>query len=177
MKKFDPTPYTLAVVGVVLAGLAWRRGGLELALEGLRCGGQVLWRVLPLLLFAFLIAGLVQSLVTRELITRWLGSESGWRGIALACLGGALIPGGPYVYFPIAGTLFKGGASLGVLIAFVAAKNLWSVSRLPVEFALLEPRVVVARIVSTVAIPPLMGFLAEWLFGRHVDRVRGGMPS
>jgi uncharacterized membrane protein YraQ (UPF0718 family) len=48
------------------------------------------------LLCAFLIAGLIQVLLTQEKVAYWLGEGSGWRGILLACISGALIPGGPY---------------------------------------------------------------------------------
>ena len=106
------------------------------------------------------------------MVTRWLGSESGWKGLALACLGGALIPGGPYVYYPIAGALLQTGAGLGVLVAFVIAKNLWSISRIPMELALLGPELTFVRYGITFIIPPLMGFLAETLFGRYLERIR-----
>ena len=101
----DRTTWILAGVALILALLAWQQGGAQLAWEGLVAGGEVLWSVVPLLIAAFLIAGFIQVLVSRETVTRWLGAESGWRGIALACLGGALIPGGPYVYYPISAVL------------------------------------------------------------------------
>ncbi len=169
-------PILLALVPLTLAGLAWRRGGAELTLAGLLQGGQTLLSVVPLLLAAFLIAGLVQTLVSREVVTRWLGAGSGWRGLGLACLGGALIPGGPYVYYPIAAALMKSGAGLGVLVAFVTAKNLWSLSRLPMEFALLGPRLTIIRFAATLLLPPLLGFLAEFLFGRQMERIREAAP-
>jgi uncharacterized membrane protein YraQ (UPF0718 family) len=172
----DRIPILLALVPLALAGLAWWRGGAELALAGLLQGGRTLLSVVPLLVAAFLIAGLIQTLVSRELVTRWLGAGSGWRGIALACLGGALIPGGPYVYYPIAAALMKSGAGLGVLVAFVTAKNLWSVSRLPMEFALLGPRLTIIRFAATLLLPPLLGFLAEFLFGRQMERIREAAP-
>jgi uncharacterized membrane protein YraQ (UPF0718 family) len=162
----------LVVVLLILAALAWWQGGPELALEGLILGGRTLLSAVPLLLAAFLIAGLVQALVTQEMVRRWLGSQSGWRGIALACVAGGLIPGGPYVYFPIAAALLKTGAGLGVLVAFVAAKNLWSVTRIPVELALLGPHLTLVRQAVTFLLPPLLGFLAEGLFGRQVDQMR-----
>lgn len=173
----DRIPLFLAFVALTLAGVAWWRGGLKLVVAGLSQGGSTLLSVIPLLIAAFLIAGLIQVLVTREMATRWLGRGTGWRGIALACLGGALIPGGPYVYYPIAATLLQAGASLGVLVAFVTAKNLWSVTRLPLEFALLGPHLTVVRIVATFILPPLLGLLAEFLFGQHVERIREAIPS
>lgn len=170
----DATTWVLAAVAAGLAGLAWWRGGPELALVGLRLGGATLLSVVPLLLAAFLIAGLIRALVSEEMVRRWLGSASGWRGIALGCLAGALIPGGPYVYYPIAAALLGTGASLGMLVAFVTAKNLWSVTRLPVEFGLLGPRLTLIRVAVTFVIPPLLGVVAEQLFGRAIERIREG---
>jgi uncharacterized membrane protein YraQ (UPF0718 family) len=131
--------------------------------------------VVPLLVAAFLVAGLTQVLVTQEFVQRWLGASAGWRGILLACLGGALMPGGPYAYYPIAAVLLRSGASLGVLVAFVTAKNLWSLTRLPLEFALLGPYLTLVRFAATLLIPPLLGLLAELLFGRRVEQIREAM--
>jgi uncharacterized membrane protein YraQ (UPF0718 family) len=173
----DRTTLFLIGVALALAILSWQQGGASLALEGVVSGGRLLLSVIPLLLAAFLIAGLIQALVTQDVVTRWLGTEAGWRGIGLACLGGALIPGGPYVYYPIAAVLLKSGASLGVLVAFVTAKNLWSVSRLPLEFALLGPQLTAVRFGLTLVVPPLLGFLADWLFGNKVEQIRAGVQT
>jgi len=167
----------LALVVVALAGVAYDQGGFDLLLDGLLSGGYTLLGVIPLLIAAFLIAGLTQVLVSRELVTRWLGAESGWKGIVLACFGGALMPGGPYVYYPITATLMKAGAGLGVMIAFVTAKNLWSISRLPLEFALLGPRLTIIRFLVTFLVPPLIGVLAQALFGQQIDRIRQSAPT
>lgn len=172
----DRTPIFLAFVALALAGLAWWREGPELALAGLVQGGKTLLTVTPLLIAAFLIAGLIQTLVTHDVVRRWLGAGAGWHGIALACLGGALIPGGPYVYYPIAAALLRAGAGLGVLVAFVTAKNLWSVTRLPMEFALLGPRLTIIRFVATLILPLLLGLLAETFFGQQAERIREAMP-
>ena len=59
----DWTNNVLLVAALALAGLAWYRGGWPLVFEGLLVGAKVLWGVLPLLVFAFLVAGLVQALV------------------------------------------------------------------------------------------------------------------
>jgi uncharacterized membrane protein YraQ (UPF0718 family) len=170
--KRDYTPYILALVAMGLAFIAQQQGGADMVLGGLESGGRTLLNVIPLLIAAFLTAGLIQALVTKEKVTRWLGAGSGWRGLFIACLGGALIPGGPYVYYPIAGVLLNTGAGIGVLVAFITAKNLWSVSRLPMELALLGPELTIVRYGITFIIPPLLGFLAETLFGHFAERIR-----
>lgn len=162
----------IAAVALLMAFLAFQQGGISLLLRGLQIAGKTLLDVSVLLLAAFFVAGLTQVLVPREVIEQWLGVGSGWRGILLACLAGALIPGGPYVYYPIAGGLLQSGASLGVLVAFVSAKNLWSISRLPYEFALLGPDLTLLRYALTFMLPPLIGFLAEALFGGSLEQIR-----
>lgn len=166
----------LFAAALILAGAAWQRGGAPLAVAGLIRGGETLLNVMLLLVAAFLVAGLAQALLTREVVTRWLGARSGWRGILLASLGGALMPGGPYVYYPIAAVMFQAGAGLGVLVAFVTAKNLWSLTRLPLEFALLGAQLTVTRFVATLVFPPIMGLLAEALLGSYAERIRDGVP-
>ncbi len=173
----DYTILILSGVVFLLAGAAWQSGGWELVLAGVVGGVATLLLVAPLLLCAFLIAGLIQVLLTQEKVAYWLGEGSGWRGIFLACISGALIPGGPYVYYPIAAALLRAGASLGVLVAFVSAKNVWPVVRLPLEFALLGPRLTVARLLTTFLIPPLLGFLAQVLAGRQVEAIRENLKS
>lgn len=170
--RIDWANILLLVVVFFLAILTWTRGGPTLTLAGLLSGLQTLISVIPLLIAAFLIAGFTQVLLPPPVIERWLGAGSGWKGLLVASIAGGLIPGGPYVYYPIAGGLLKAGAGIGVLVSFVSAKNLWSISRLPLEVALLGPQVTFIRYSLTFVVPPLLGALAESLFGRYVQRIR-----
>lgn len=171
MKKYS-IHLLLTLVTLLLAVLAFRQGGIEYALTGMWRGVSILIHELPLLVAAFLTAGFLQALVKKETVAKWLGEESGFQGILLSCLAGGLIPGGPYAYYPIAQALLKSGAGLGVLVAFVTAKNLWSASRLPLEIAILGTRITVIRFLVTFLIPPLIGFVAERFFGHLITKVR-----
>jgi len=173
----DKTPFYLAIVLLALIVLTVIQSGWQDVWKGFIAGVETFWQVVPLLFAAFLVAGLTQVLVTQEFVTKWLGSQTGWKGILLACLAGALIPGGPYVYYPIAAVMLHNGAGLGVLVAFVSAKNLWSVTRLPYEIALIGLEFTVARFLVTLIFPPLLGLLVNTLFGRYLDQVRTGAPQ
>jgi uncharacterized membrane protein YraQ (UPF0718 family) len=162
----------LLFVILTLAVFAYIKDGWELVLLGFTEGINILTRELLLLAAAFLTAGFLQALVKREMITRWLGRESGIKGILLASLGGGLIPGGPYAYYPIASALLKSGAGLGALIAFVTAKNLWSVSRLPLEIAILGTTITVRRYAITFIIPLVMGIIIDWIAGGYIDKIK-----
>lgn len=176
LKKYWVQCLLLGVI-LVLGTLAYFKGGWQTVQAGFSSGLNILTRESVLLVAAFLTAGLLQSLVKKEFITQWLGREAGIKGILLACLGGGLIPGGPYAYYPIAGALLSSGAGLGVLVAFVSAKNLWSISRLPYEFAILGGTITLRRYLLTFLIPPLLGILVEWLFGARIAAIREGVKK
>jgi uncharacterized membrane protein YraQ (UPF0718 family) len=158
----DTTILVLLIVTCALLGIAWWRGR-DVALEGLLAGGRTLWRNLLLLLLGFAIAGLAQVLVPRELVNRWLGADAGLKGIFLGCVVGGLVPGAPYATFPLVAALYQAGASVGSVVGFVTAWCLWSVSRLPVEIALIDARPALIRYAVTFVVPPIAGLLAQAL--------------
>jgi uncharacterized membrane protein YraQ (UPF0718 family) len=159
-KSMDTTTLILAIVATMLLAFAfWRGRGLPVA--GLLAAGQTLWRNLPILLLGFVIAGLVQVLVPKELISRWLGAQAGVKGVLVACAAGGLVPGSPYAVFPLVAALYRSGASLGAVVGFVSAWSLWSVSRLPVEMALIDPKAALVRYGITFFVPPVAGLLAN----------------
>lgn len=156
----DTATLVLAVAAAILLVLALRRGP-DVALEGLLAAWRTAWRNLDLLILGFVLAGLVQVLIPRELITRWLGEEAGITGILIGCVVGGLVPGAPYATFPLVASLYQAGASIGAVVGFVSAWALWSVSRLPTEIALIDPRPALIRYGVTFIVPPLAGMLAQ----------------
>jgi uncharacterized membrane protein YraQ (UPF0718 family) len=159
-KQMDTTTLILGVIAVGLLVIAfWRGRGLPLA--GLQAAGRTLWRNLIMILLGFVIAGLAQVLIPKELITRWLGAEAGVKGVLAGCVAGALVPGSPYATFPLVAALYRGGASMGAVVGFVSAWSLWSVTRLPVEIALIDSRPALIRYAVTFVVPPIAGLVAE----------------
>ncbi len=156
----DTTTLILAIAAAILLILAFRQGS-SVALDGLRAAWHTLRRNLILLILGFILAGLVQVLIPRELITRWLGDEAGIKGVLIGCVVGGLVPGAPYATFPLVASLYQAGASIGAVVGFVSAWALWSISRLPIEMALIDPRPALIRYGVTFIVPPLAGMLAE----------------
>ncbi len=155
----------MAIILAALIGVAIWRGGGSLQ-KGFTFGGKTFLTTLPLLIIAFAIAGLVQVLVPREFVVRWLGAGAGFKGIMIATVAGAVTPGGPYVSFPIVASLYKSGASVGTVVAFVTAWSVWAVARFPLEMGLVGPKLAIARFLSTLIVPPLAGLFAQAVFGR-----------
>jgi len=153
----------MALIAIAMTLFALARGG-NLAAQGWLLGGRIMFQILPLLIFAFAIAGLMQAIIPREVIANWLGEKSGWRGIVFGCLAGSITPGGPYITFPIVASLYRAGADVGTIVAFVSAWSLWAIQRLPMEVALIGPRMAFARLASSFIFPPIAGLIARALF-------------
>ena len=155
------TNTALFFITAVLLGYALWKGGPSLAGRGLTVGLKQLLRVVPMVTAAFLAAGLMKRLITTELINHWLGHKAGWRGLFIGWLAGSLIPGGPYVYYPIALSLLQSGIGMGPLMAFGLGKQLSSLERLLVEFPLLGPRLTMVRFGLTCFFPLLLAVVAS----------------
>jgi uncharacterized membrane protein YraQ (UPF0718 family) len=165
----------MAVAAVFLGVMAFVQGGWEALNKGLFLGGKMLIQVIPLLVLAFSTAGLVSVLTSKETVTRWMGRKAGLKGLFLGGLAGALVPGGPYAYFPVAATFLVSGAEIGTVISFVLAKNLWTLSRLPLELALLGPKITIIRYIVTFSFPILAGLAANALFAGFTEKIRIGI--
>ena len=131
--------------------------------DGLKSAWNMTLQIIPLLIFAFIIAGLVQTLLPRDLISTWVGNESGFRGILIGTVTGALTPGGPYVSLPIAAGLLRTGASIPTMVAFVTGWSLMNVARLPLEVGIMGWRFTLIHYISVIIFAPLAGLIATLL--------------
>lgn len=130
---------------------------------GMKTAFNMTVEILPMLIFAFIIAGMVQVLIPQEVIQKWVGENSGFKGILIGSVAGALSPGGPYVSMPIAAGFIRFGARVGTMVAFLTGWSLWALSRLPIEIGILGWRLMVIRLISVSFFPILAGFIAQWV--------------
>lgn len=137
-------------------------------IEGLETSLKIFLQILPLLFFAMIVAGMMQTLIPANSVAKWVGVESGYKGILLGAVAGGLTPGGPFVSMPIAAGLLKSGAGVGTMVAYITAWSLWAVQRLPLEAGIMGWKFTAVRMVSTFFFPPLAGFIAQMLFS-NVD--------
>lgn len=156
----DVPTLILILLAAVLLIYAFMQGR-QVAFEGVKLAGSTLWNNLVILIAGFLIAGLIQVLLPSDLIAKWLGDQAGIKAILIGCVAGGLIPGSPYAIFPIAAGFYQAGAGLGAMVGFTTAWALWSVSRLPIEMALINPKVALIRYAITFIVPPAAGLLAH----------------
>jgi uncharacterized membrane protein YraQ (UPF0718 family) len=157
--------WVMIVIALGLLVVAYFLGN-NLHILGLKKSGEMLIQVFPLLIAAFVIAGMVQVLVPREFIVKWLGPESGLKGIVFGSVAGALTPGGPVINFPIVASIYKAGAGIGTVVAYVTAWSLVSVVRFPLEVSLISPKFAFIRLACTFFFPPIAGLIAQAVFSK-----------
>lgn len=153
----------MACLAIILLIMGYSKGeGQHIA--GLKSALKMTTEILPLLIFAFIMAGMIQVLLPQELLSKWIGEESGIRGILLGTLAGGITPGGPYVSLPLAAGFLRAGASIGTMVAFLTAWSLWAVTRMPMEIGIMGWKFTFVRLACTFFFPPIAGFLAQMFF-------------
>jgi len=155
----------MGVIAVALLFIGYQKGGGEHIL-GLKSAGNLLLQIIPILIFSFIIAGMIQYLIPTEIMSKWVGAESGFRGLIIGTAVGSLAPGGPYVSLPLAAGLLRAGASVGTVVAFLTGWSLWSVTNLPLSVGIMGWKFTLIRLVCTFFFPPIAGLIANLFFSR-----------
>jgi uncharacterized membrane protein YraQ (UPF0718 family) len=157
----DTSTLVLAGAAVLLGVVAYLKDP-GLPLLGARNGFAMLAFVLPRMVVALFLAGLMQVLVPQDFVSRYLGQGGGLRGLVLATLAGVVTPGGPMVTMPFMVALANSGAALAPLVAYMTAWSLFGLQRIIAwEAPLMGWRFVLARVVPSLAFPVIAGWLVS----------------
>lgn len=138
--------------------------GPDVFLSSLLHDLNVLLKIVPRMAAALLLASLVQILLPRSWVSRWLGAGSGLRGLTVATLAGALTIGGPMTSFPLVAALAASGADFGATVAYLTGWALLGLNRVFVwELPLLGTDFVLLRLAASLFLPFLAGWIARRL--------------
>jgi uncharacterized protein len=136
-----------------------------LAVRGVQSSGRLFGSVWMELALGFVLAGLIDVLIPPPALSRWMGEEHLGQGILVGWAAGLVMPGGPYLVFPVVANLLRSGAAPGPLIALLTAKTLVSpVRMLTYEAPLLGWPMTLARLIPGILLPPALGWLGHWLY-------------
>jgi hypothetical protein len=112
-----------------LGFIAWQRGRTVLA-SSAREGAMDFINIVPRIALGVIGSGYIAAIIPSEVITGWLGPNSGWSGVLAAVIAGAATPGGPVVGFSIGAVALKSGGGAPQVIAYVIAWALFAFQRL-----------------------------------------------
>ncbi|NIA70785.1 hypothetical protein HBA54_19480 [Pelagibius litoralis] len=142
---------------LVLGGLVLRRGG-DAVPEALRISWDQALSVTPRIILAVIGAGFIAALVPPEWVAAFVGRDTGFAGLLLASLIGALTPGGPMLAFAVGGAAMEVGAGAPQMMAFVSAWSLFNFNRMLVwEFPIMGHRSTLQRFAIALPLPVLIG--------------------
>jgi hypothetical protein len=113
----------------VLGFMAWQRGRVVLV-SSVREGSMDFINIVPRIALGVIGSGYIAAIIPPEVITGWLGPDSGWFGVLAAVIAGAATPGGPVVGFSIGAVALKVGGGSPQVIAYVVAWALFAFQRM-----------------------------------------------
>jgi len=158
----------MAAAAIALIVVYWKSP--ESAGRGLTATGVLILEIIPRMVAAFTLAGLIQAVVPQDVIVGWMGHGSGLKGILIGMSLGTVTPGGPMTHFPIVASLFKVGVGVGPLVSYLTAWSLFGLQRVIMwEIPFLGAKVVAVRVAVSFFFPLLAGWLCELIWDRlHV---------
>lgn len=159
------TVIMLAAAIVTLVIVYWNSP--DAASKGLSATGALILEIIPRMIAAFMLAGLIQAVVPQDVIVRWMGHGSGVKGLLIGMTLGSVTPGGPMTHFPVIASLYKVGIGVGPLVAYLTAWSLFGLQRIIMwEIPFLGPKVVAVRVAVSLFFPFLAGWLSELIWSK-----------
>ncbi len=116
-----------------------------------------------------ILMGLADVWVPRSLINKYLGKESGIKGILISILLGTLPTGPLYIAFPIAAELLKKKARVSNVMIFL---GVWASSKIPqigIEIEFLGLKFALLRLVFTLISLIIIGYLIEYIYNKKTN--------
>ena len=140
----DRTLIGLFAMAAVTGAACYVLEGREAFFESFHTDLKNFLDIAPKMAGALMLSAYIQLLLPREVVARYLGVQSGARGMALAAGLGFATPGGPSTSFPVVAALHYAGTGRAPLVCYLTAWStlgfnrilLWEMPFLGAEFAL-----------------------------------------
>jgi len=130
-------------------------------------------KAMQIIIAVFIMIGLIQVWIPPDKLSKVLGKEAGWKGLALASTLPMLIGGSLLTVFPLLKTLREKGASIAVVMAFIAA---WGgkAPLLPLEIKFMGLHFAILRLALIIPFAVILGLTSEWILERMGEKERNG---
>lgn len=146
---------------VAAVGLMVLQRGRPVLTASLREGAMDFITIVPRVALGVIGSGYIAAVLPEEVITGWLGPNSGWLGVLMATVAGAATPGGPVVGFSLGAVALKAGGGAPQIIAYVIAWALFAFQRLIIwEIPFMPARFVWFRAAVSLPFPFLAAAIA-----------------
>lgn len=114
----------------------------------------------------FIVVGLLEAWVPQENIEKWLGQESGIKGMLISMALGTLPAGPLYAAFPVGSSLIDKGASYRNVIIFLGSWAALKIPHMMMEIGALGLKLALTRLLLTAVLLIPMAMLMEFILLR-----------
>ena len=122
-------------------------------------------KMAPAIIVLLIIVGLLMGFFKPETISRLLGEQSGFYGIALASIAGSILMIPSLIAFPLTASLVDSGASIAVAAAFITTLTMIGFVTIPIEIKVMGRKFTLLRnglsLIVAVTIALLMGVILK----------------
>jgi uncharacterized membrane protein YraQ (UPF0718 family) len=161
-KPYDFSTVVVFAISAISGLTVYLREGQERFFAIFHSDVLLFGNMLPKMFAGCLIGGFVTLLLPREMVARLVGAESGLLGLFIASATGAVLPGGPFTIYPVAGAFLGIGADAGTTIAFITSWMMLGYNRALIwELPFFGGNFVIWRIVVCLPLPILAGILGR----------------
>lgn len=144
----------------------------QAGLKAIQVSGYSLKEMLFIIPPIFLLLGLLDVWVPREIMIKYMGDNSGIKGVILAFILGSAAAGPLYAAFPIASVFMKKGVKFSNVLIFIGA---WSTTKIPMflfEMSSLGAKFAFTRLfVDIPGIIIIAGILSRVLSKEEIDDI------
>lgn len=157
---------SLYIITVVLLGVSFYKDKNKTK-KALKKSWKAFENILPQFLGVIVLVGMMLAVFNAEFISKIIGSESGWYGVLVSAIVGAitLIPG--FIAFPTAAMLLENGAGYMQIGAFISTLMMVGIVTIPVEIKYFGKRLTIAR--------NIIAFLFSFIVAFIIGKVVGGI--
>lgn len=131
--------------------------------QSLKIAARSFFRILPTVLIIIMLIGLLLTFVPPSEISRFVGEQSGFAGVLLVGLLGAVLHIPALLSFPLAASILKSGASVAATAAFITTLTMIGTVTLPLEIRELGKKMALLRnglsFVIAIAIALIIGVI------------------
>ncbi len=152
--------FTLYIITICLLILSYFKDKKK-TMKALKKALKAFENILPQFLGVIVFVGILLAVFNPEIISGIIGNRSGWLGVLISGIIGAitLIPG--FVAFPTAAMLLENGAGYMQIAAFISTLMMVGVITLPVEIKYFGKRLAVVR--NSIAF--IFSFVVAYIIG------------
>jgi uncharacterized membrane protein YraQ (UPF0718 family) len=114
-----------------------------------------------------LLLGLLDIWVPRETMIKYMGRDSGIKGILLAILFGSVAAGPLYAAFPVTAVFIKKGVRFSNVMIFIGA---WCTTKIPTllfEISALGYKYTFTRMLANLPFIIIIGYIIEWILKKE----------